>query len=510
MVARNDDNREASPGADQNAAPAGLSWGRRQPISQDVSAGRRGQVKGLFGGDPSGSPLPSPPTLVSPEAVETRAVSLPAGEPDPMDSFFGAEQSMEASTLLENADVVKTGARRAAARAWPLPGPSVGESHQPTAHDRSAEARPRPASIRPEAARPRSVPPVSAGGGGPVSAFPPQAPPAPGERDTARPSRPGRSGMRHKRIEPDGLAGPDELPAAGEAPRRVEAPVAPRSQRPADIAAAQLMAADREPPVHSPRWVLTGSILLAALLVGGAFMFWSLRSTESPPTPTAPSGEARSRSAPSGSAPSGAVPPGSADDVVTWSPQLEHSHAPQVPAAREVPSVAAPAEEPAVAAPPPSLEPALAPAVPAQAAQPPSEPPAAEEAPSSEATAPAQNEKAAQAARVSSWLAAARRKLASDDAEGAEEAARKALAAEPQNLPAIEVLVRALVDQGRGADALPFARKLVQRAGKRVPFRLLLGDVLLMTGDEAAAKSEWQRALELAPEDAEIQRRLGL
>jgi hypothetical protein len=477
MVARNDDNRGAPTGGEPSAAPAGLSWGRRQPVSQDVPAARRGQVKGLFGADPS-SPVPAP-AAASPDVAERRPESPPGAEPDPMDAFFGAEQSTEASTLLENADVVKTGARRAAARAWPLPGPSVAESEPPA---------PKPRSIAPLAVDPEAH----------------GSPPVPGhDRDAARPrpSPPGRSGMRHKRVEPGGLPLPDESPAAAEPPRRVEAPVSSRSLRPADVAAAQLMAADREPPVHSPRWVLTGSILLAALVVGGAFMLWSLRGADSKPPPAAPEPPARSGTARSGTA----------NDVVTWSPQSEHSHAPQVPAAPTTPAVpvapqAPPAE--AIAAPPSGPEPASAPPVnPAVAVQPPEVPAEPPAAPSESATGASP---AADSAAVAKWwLLAARRKLASDDAEGAEAAARKALASQPQSLPATEVLVRALVDQDRGNDALPLARKLVQRAGKRVAFRLLLGDVLLMTGDEAGATREWERALELAPEDAEIKRRLG-
>ena len=74
----------------------------------------------------------------------------------------------------------------------------------------------------------------------------------------------------------------------------------------------------------------------------------------------------------------------------------------------------------------------------------------------------------------------------------------------------MELLVRALIDQDRGAEAVPFARKMVQRRTKRVAYRLLLGDVLLMVGDEAGARTEWQAALALEPSDREIRRRLGL
>jgi Flp pilus assembly protein TadD len=74
----------------------------------------------------------------------------------------------------------------------------------------------------------------------------------------------------------------------------------------------------------------------------------------------------------------------------------------------------------------------------------------------------------------------------------------------------MDVLARSLMDQDRGADALPFAQKMVQRRGKRVPYRLLLGDLLLMVGNEAGARAEWQKALELDPKDKTIKRRLGL
>jgi predicted negative regulator of RcsB-dependent stress response len=74
----------------------------------------------------------------------------------------------------------------------------------------------------------------------------------------------------------------------------------------------------------------------------------------------------------------------------------------------------------------------------------------------------------------------------------------------------MELLARALMDQDRGQEALPYARKIVQKRTKRVPYRLLLGDLLLMVGDQAGAKEQWLKALEIAPTDKGIQRRLGL
>jgi hypothetical protein len=106
-------------------------------------------------------------------------------------------------------------------------------------------------------------------------------------------------------------------------------------------------------------------------------------------------------------------------------------------------------------------------------------------------------------------LAQARKLLAADNPQGAETLARQVLAGDPQDHHAMDVLARALMDQDRGKEALPLARKMVQKRAKRVPYRLLLGDLLLMVGDAAGARAEWQKALELAPTDREIKRRLG-
>ena len=107
-------------------------------------------------------------------------------------------------------------------------------------------------------------------------------------------------------------------------------------------------------------------------------------------------------------------------------------------------------------------------------------------------------------------ISAANKKLAEDDAKGAEALMREALAHDPDDHHAMEVLVRALIDQDRGAEAIPYARKMVKRRSKRVPYRLLLGDALLMTGDESGAHREWKAALELEPNDRQVRLRLGL
>jgi predicted Zn-dependent protease len=106
-------------------------------------------------------------------------------------------------------------------------------------------------------------------------------------------------------------------------------------------------------------------------------------------------------------------------------------------------------------------------------------------------------------------LAAARKKLADDDPQGAETLLRQVLTKYPQDHHAMELLVHALMDQDRGAEALPYARKIVQRRPRRVSYRLLLGDLLLMVGDAPAARAEWLEASTIAPGDPQVKRRLG-
>ena len=84
---------------------------------------------------------------------------------------------------------------------------------------------------------------------------------------------------------------------------------------------------------------------------------------------------------------------------------------------------------------------------------------------------------------------AANKKLAADDAAGAEALMRQGLARDPDDHHLMEVLVRALIEQDRGAEAVPLARKIVKKRSKRVPYRLLLGDALLMVGDQAGARA---------------------
>jgi Flp pilus assembly protein TadD len=177
------------------------------------------------------------------------------------------------------------------------------------------------------------------------------------------------------------------------------------------------------------------------------------------------------------------------------------------PAAAEMPEASAsPVATPTAA----SIASAVAqPVRQAPAAHPVASAPAASAAPAHGASTVEPNEDGAGGDASQALLASARKKLADDDATGAEALIRQALAKDPQDHHAMELLVHALMDQDRGADAVPYARKIVQRRPRRVTYRLLLGDLLLMVGKEAEARSEWGEALKLAPNDPQIKRRLG-
>jgi hypothetical protein len=169
-----------------------------------------------------------------------------------------------------------------------------------------------------------------------------------------------------------------------------------------------------------------------------------------------------------------------------------------------VPAAPKPQPPETVLVPPTSKSPAIAPVH--AASMPPPSAPLASKSPVIGRAARAAIEDETGGAAV---LAAARKQLADDDPRGAEALLRQALAKDPQDHHAMELLARALMDQDRGADALPYARKIVQRRPRRVPYRLLLGDLLLMVGDEAAARAEWEEARKLAPDDKQVKSRLG-
>lgn len=173
------------------------------------------------------------------------------------------------------------------------------------------------------------------------------------------------------------------------------------------------------------------------------------------------------------------------------------------PAAQPVTTAAAPAASKPAASKPAAAAPKSTPAPQAQAAQ----AQAAQPKPAPIAAA-APDADADPSAGTDQLVALARKALAEENATGAEAFARRALAKAADDHHAMEVLARALIDQDRGPEAVTFARRAVEKRKKRVQYRLLLGDALLMTGDASGAHKEWQVAGALEPNNREVKQRL--
>lgn len=224
------------------------------------------------------------------------------------------------------------------------------------------------------------------------------------------------------------------------------------------------------------------------------------------PVPAEPKAEAPAPSAtPSPVPPPSPVPQAAAaPDAPKAEPPAPSPAPAEVKAADPAPVAAVPVAAAPVAAAPVAAAPVAA----APAAAPPAARVPAEPVPAAARPAEPASEEPAAAPASGRVLASARKLLASDEPEKAEALLRDQLALDPSDHHTMELLARALMDQDRGAEAVPFAKKIVQRRPKRIPYRLLLGDLLLMAGDEAGARAAWKQALELDPGNAEIQRRL--
>ena len=180
------------------------------------------------------------------------------------------------------------------------------------------------------------------------------------------------------------------------------------------------------------------------------------------------------------------------------------------PAAPAAPiTAAAPAQASAAPAAMPGAKPAVAAAKPASAAQPAPAVAAAQPKPAAPVAAAAPElDEATASAGVDQLVALARKALSEENAAQAEALARRALTKDADDHHAMEVLARALIDLDRGAEAVQFARRIVDKRKKRVPYRLLLGDALLMAGDDVGARKEWQVAAALEPGNREVSQRL--
>lgn len=108
--------------------------------------------------------------------------------------------------------------------------------------------------------------------------------------------------------------------------------------------------------------------------------------------------------------------------------------------------------------------------------------------------------------RADELLRAARR---AGKTELAERLYRRVLELEPREHHAMIGLAEILMARNAHAEAVPLLRSAVRRRPRRAPYRVLLGDALAGAGDDAAARREWERALELHPNDVRARRRLG-
>jgi predicted negative regulator of RcsB-dependent stress response len=263
--------------------------------------------------------------------------------------------------------------------------------------------------------------------------------------------------------------------------------------------------------------VLVGLAVLTMLVAAAAAVLLGVLPDPRSPSPNNSMAPARSSRPAMVAAPSKAP----VASLPTQAPTAAPAQAPEAAAAMPAKPVAKAVAEPAPAAtaapaavvavpitkpvsvPPPAAASAAKPSVAAVAAA----PIPVQSAPTA---APSAQDEGTQAGSSDMLVSLARKLLAADDAAGAEAAARRALIVDPKDHHAMEVLARALMDQDRGAEALPYARIIVKARRNRVPYWLLYGDLLLMTGDEAGAKSQWQTALALDPTDRDTKRRLGL
>jgi hypothetical protein len=283
-----------------------------------------------------------------------------------------------------------------------------------------------------------------------------------------------------KRTEPVGKKARPDAPPPGVRTRKKTPPVRPEPA-PATEASA------RKRLRRGPKPLLLAALGMLVLAAGGV----SAVVLEIAPDPFAEPSQPVARGVAQPSKPAAAAAPVAAQPA----PQPVAAAAP----APSKPGASKPgASKPAAAAPKPAAAVAQPQTVQAQVVQPKPAPVAAS-APEDDATA---------SAGTDQLVALARKALAEENAVGAEALARRALAKGADDHHAMEVLARALIDQDRGPEAVTFARRIVEKRKKRVEYRLLLGDALLMTGDAVAAQKEWQVAGSLEPTNREVKRRL--
>jgi len=86
---------------------------------------------------------------------------------------------------------------------------------------------------------------------------------------------------------------------------------------------------------------------------------------------------------------------------------------------------------------------------------------------------------------------------------------RRALSLDPRNHYAMLGLADVFMDRGQPGEAIPLLEGAIRRRGRRASYRVLLGDARRDAGDMAGARSAWQDALEIDPDDRTARTRLG-
>jgi tetratricopeptide (TPR) repeat protein len=170
------------------------------------------------------------------------------------------------------------------------------------------------------------------------------------------------------------------------------------------------------------------------------------------------------------------------------------------------PHVGAP--EPLPAAPgPPAPEVVAPPAPPAVFAAEELPPPRAEEAAGPSPEPPAATD--ATGRDPEALIEAGDAALAAGDAARALALFERAIALDSHDPYGHAGAARACLALARAEDAVRFAERAVAHRRRRASFRVLLGDALSAAGDTARARREWERALELDPDDETGRARLG-
>jgi hypothetical protein len=449
--------------------------------------------------------------------------SIPPSAPeadDPVASLFRSSQAMPAPKIVEAPSEAEITRWHAATRSSlfeesvrdpspPPPAGSIAGAYVPPPAPDAPRKPPAIAAPAPAAATPPVPPPAVTAEA--LLAPPPALPPRAGA-DAAPRKRRVATGPKKRVLIAAGLGAALSMGAAAAVLQLIPNPFAPRE------ASGSIARLDARPPVAAPKPVAAAPAKPAAAPAPAPV----------PATPPAASARAETPAA-AAAAPATPAPAAAAAATGAAEPAAPPAKPEAVLAQAKPEAVLAQAKPEAAPATPPAKPEATAPAAPA-AAQPPAaaiapaaakaeaakpeaaKPEAAKpEAAKAEAAKPEADDDAHPAAAENHKLIlAANKLLADDDAKGAEALMRQALAADPGDHHAMEVLVRALIDQDRGAEAVPYARKMVKRRSKRVAYRLLLGDALLMTGDAAAARREWNTALEIDPKDRQVRMRLGL